>query len=167
MPTKRIDAPPLIGGPYAAPRCRVGRPLACLLRGDVEVDGMTEAPVPWPYTRHRGDDVPKSAWPMLIICGDLELAIRTESVRAVAYHWGVTANTVFRWRRALGVERMTEGTARLLSTHAHAKLTKLAPKVPAIRTAIAEGKSNRQIVRELRVPRLTVWRIRTGRFFVE
>jgi hypothetical protein len=106
----------LIAGPYAAPRCRVGRGLYCLVRGDVAVRGMTDAPVPWPYTTVRGGT------PSLIVCGDLARAVAVESAAAVARHWGVGRKVVSGWRRALGVGRMTEGTRRRWSELAEAKL---------------------------------------------
>jgi hypothetical protein len=49
----------------------------------------------------------------LIVCGDLVKAVRRESEVAVAHWWGVTAQTVRVWRKALGVPKMNEGSARL------------------------------------------------------
>jgi hypothetical protein len=40
-------------------------------------------------------------------------AVRRESNQAVARHWGVTAQTVTAWRRALDVPRGTKGTRQL------------------------------------------------------
>jgi hypothetical protein len=167
MPRKRANLIPRLLGSYAAPRCRIGRQLACQINGDVEVDGITEAPVPWPYTQSRAGGVKRGGKPILIVCGDLARAIATESVAAVAHHWGISRSTVMIWRRALKVDRMTPGTQRLLMDHAHAKLTKLAPKVPAIRAGIAAGKTNQEIAKELRVRCQSVWRIRTGATFAE
>jgi hypothetical protein len=168
MPRKRVNPTPrLIAGPYAAPRMRLKNgQLPCRLRGEVPVDGITEAPVPWPYTKHRGEGVKPSGWPMLIVCGDLERAIRTESVTAIAHHWGVAHSTVRIWRRQLGVERMTPGSRQLLIEHAH-KFTKLTPKVGAIREGIAQGKTNQEIGRELGVKWQSVRRIRNGLTFAE
>ena len=58
--------PALIAGPYTPPRCKIGGLLPCKLRGDVPVDGMTDAPIQWPYTRYRGAGVLRSAAPMII-----------------------------------------------------------------------------------------------------
>lgn len=99
--------PRLIGTGYRAPRCRVGKPLFCILCGDRTVDGLTDTPVPWPY--HKGYGSTRS----LFLTGDLIRAIRTESAQAVAYHWGVSRATVRRWRWTLRVPRFTAGTVEL------------------------------------------------------
>ena len=106
MPRKPA-APALIAGPYAPPKCKAGRPLACRLRGDVIVAGLTDAPIAWPYTAGVGGQR------KLILCGDLERAVQTESVQALCHHWGVSRWLVQDWRRALGVGRFTEGTTEL------------------------------------------------------
>lgn len=168
MPRKRANpAPTLVGAPYEAPRTRKGRLLLCKLHGEVPVDGFTEAPIPWPYTRFRGQGVTPSGKPMLILTGDLERAVKTESSTAIRYHWGVGHSSVYHWRQRLGVGRITRGSRRLLVEHAHAKLTKLAAKVAAIRAGIADGKTNQQIAKELRVKWQSVRLIRNGVTFVE
>lgn len=103
-----MTAPPdLIGGPYTAPVCYAGDWLDDAVRGRVQVGGWTAAPIAWPRRKKTG----RAA---LILCGDLERAVRTESVDAVSYWWGVGATTVWAWRKALGVGRVTPGTRRLL-----------------------------------------------------
>lgn len=67
---------------------------------------MTDALISWPLARSGNTDT-------LIVCGDLARAVRTEAAIAAAYHWGVHSSTVSKWRRALGVPRMTNGTRRL------------------------------------------------------
>jgi hypothetical protein len=106
--TQKYDPTLLRFGPYAPPACTPGETLPCRVRGHVRVAGLTEAPIPWPYTG------PKA----LIICGDLERAIRFEATAAVAYHWGVTQPTVSRWRRALGVGRFNSGSTAVRRTAA-------------------------------------------------
>ena len=53
----------------------------------------------------------------MILCGGLAEAVRCESVSAVAAHWGVAKETVWRWRKALGVPFFNEGTLMPLSRH--------------------------------------------------
>jgi hypothetical protein len=121
---RRAPAPPppsaptdLVAGPYRAPRCRPGKVLACTLRGDVTVAGLTDAPVPWPYAAQAQG----GGKPLLILAGDLERAVRAESVAAVCHHWGCGRKLVWRWRAALGVGRMTDGTRRRWSALAAGK----------------------------------------------
>jgi hypothetical protein len=44
---------------------------------------------------------------------ELARAIRLESSLALQYWWGVNAETVWRWRQALGVPRFNEGSTRV------------------------------------------------------
>jgi hypothetical protein len=93
----------LIGGPYRASR-RIGRKLYCHQRGDVVVAGITDAPIPWPYSKGRG------CKPLPVLYGDLIKAVKAESVEAVAHHFGVSRWTVRRWRHLLDVPRFNPGT---------------------------------------------------------
>jgi hypothetical protein len=49
----------------------------------------------------------------LVLYGALKRAVRLESEAAVIYWWGVGADTVWKWRKALGVGRTTSGTSAL------------------------------------------------------
>jgi hypothetical protein len=51
------------------------------------------------------------------VCGSLVRAIRKESEIAVAHHLGVSDQTVWAWRKALGVGATTPGTSRLRRDH--------------------------------------------------
>jgi hypothetical protein len=99
-------------GSYRPPRCRLGSKLFCEIRGWVEVTRVSDGPISWPMTTKRGGK------PSLILCGDLARAVRRESNQAVAFHWGVTPQTVTIWRKALDVPRANEGTHRLHHDHA-------------------------------------------------
>jgi hypothetical protein len=96
------------------------------MRGKVRVRGIHEAPIQWPYT------LPEKGGgrPMLILCGDLARAVRVESETAICHWWGVGITTVWKWRKALGVERTTEGTVALLS--------RLAPETVQSEKAVQE-----------------------------
>src|SRR5262249_6630757 len=54
----------------------------------------------------------------LAVYADLAKAVRRESVTAVSYWWGVSDQTVTKWRKEMGVGPMTEGTTRLKSASA-------------------------------------------------
>ena len=134
----------LLYGPYAAPQCSPGDKLACEYRGrEVTVKGMTDAPIQWPCTRRNNRASP-------IVCGDLIRAVRTESEIAVAHHWGVGKPTVWKWRQALQVSRMTNGTRRLGIEYAIEKLTpevrakaKEAMHKPEVRAKLSAVKKGR------------------------
>jgi hypothetical protein len=50
-----------------------------------------------------------------VLYGDLALAVKRESAEAVMHFWGVKANTVWLWRKTLGVGQYNEGTTALKS----------------------------------------------------
>jgi transposase-like protein len=65
----------------------------------VKVIAISDAPISWPMTRNsRGCAVLS-----LVLCGDLVRAMQRESGVAIAHHWGVSKETVWVWRKALGV----------------------------------------------------------------
>jgi hypothetical protein len=72
--------------------------------GPAKVGKISHARMPWPIRAKSRS---------LILCGDLVRAVEKEAEQAVAYHWGVTIGTVWKWRRLLGVGRCTEGTLAL------------------------------------------------------
>jgi transposase len=100
------DRVALVGGPYAAPQVSRGDRLDDAALGSVIVGGYTNAPIPWPRRMKAGR-------PSLILCGDLISAVEVESEIAIAHWWGVGVVTVWAWRKALGIGRVTEGTERL------------------------------------------------------
>ncbi len=106
----------LLYGPYAPPKCKLGDKLLCEYRDlELTVRAITDGLIQWP-SAFRG----KLRSP--IVCGDLVRAIRTESELAVAHHWGVSSTTVVKWRRALNVPRMTNGSLRLVMDYASEKI---------------------------------------------
>lgn len=99
----------LLHGPYAPPRCRVGRKLFCEIRGWVAVAGMSGGGIPWPMCRVGRHGRARA----FILCRDLAKAVRHESNQAVCCWFGVTPQTVKVWRKALDVPPNNEGTQRL------------------------------------------------------
>lgn len=75
--------------------------------GLVEVGGWTDAAIPWPYRKKTGRR-------SLILCGKLVDDVRNKSETYICNAYGVGAVTVWAWRKALGVGRMTDGTRNLL-----------------------------------------------------
>lgn len=92
---------------YRTPRFKYGAIVSDAVRGDVEIVKLSDACIPWPIGK-RG-----RSGKSLVVYGDLERAIQTESSSAVCYWWGVCATTAWKWRRALGVPKMTPGSVRL------------------------------------------------------
>jgi hypothetical protein len=136
-------------GNYRTPRFRYGKTVCCEVRGEVEVVGLHDAPIPWPVGK-------RGRAKALVVFKDLARAVRRESEVAVAYHWGVTGQTVGKWRKALGVERVTEGTSKLLSELAQepavlAGLRKATAKYgdPARRAKLAAAMRGRKMDRRV------------------
>jgi hypothetical protein len=67
---------------------------------------MSDAKIPWPIGK-------KGRAKSLILYKGLAKAVCKESHQAIRYWWGVGGNTVWRWRKALGVRPINEGTHRL------------------------------------------------------
>jgi hypothetical protein len=81
-------------GPYRIPRCRVGQRVECLIRGEVRVVGLSNAPKRWPIGEKDGRQE-------LIVYRGLAEAVRLERQEVIAAHWGVPVETVAGWQRAL------------------------------------------------------------------
>ena len=100
LPRKKPQEPPYVPlrhGPYEAPEVQVEDTLFCSLRGrEVTVVHWSDAPLPWPCTQ-IGSQL------SLILCGDLEKALRVESYAAIARVWGISGITVGNWRRAMSI----------------------------------------------------------------
>ena len=88
-----------------------------------------------------------------ILCGSLIQAVRSESEIAVAYHWGVSTSTVTKWRRALEVPAVNNGTRALYIGYAYERLvtpenkakTKEATDCPEFREKIRAASLGRPI----------------------
>lgn len=75
--------------------------------GLVEVGGWSDAQLSWPYRKKTGTR-------SLILCGRLANDVRTKSETYICHAYGVGSVTVWSWRKALGVGRVTDGTRQLL-----------------------------------------------------
>jgi hypothetical protein len=105
----------LLFGPYRTPVFKYGDDAFCELRGDVILCGLTDAPIPWPTGKKRQKARGRGA---IVVYGALAEAVRRESAQAVAFWFGVTAQTVTRWRKAPDVGPVNEGTHRLRHDYA-------------------------------------------------
>ncbi len=101
----------LLCGPYETPLFEYGDLVWCDWRGEVEIVGLTDGKIPWPIGQ-------KGSSRTLVIFAGLSAAIRSESNQAVCHWWGVTPQTVTKWRKALGVGAVTKGTSHLRAEHA-------------------------------------------------
>ena len=93
-------------GKYRTPRFRYGRKVLCEVRGEVTIVGMTVAPIPWPSGKRGRGRSP-------VVFKDLAKALRRELNKAICRWWGLTPQTVSKWRKALGIGPITEGTSTL------------------------------------------------------
>jgi len=147
---------------YCTLRFKYGDTVTCAIRGPVEIVGLSNGRIQWPKCRSG-----KRAR-AIILYGALADAVRTESVRAVAYWFGVGRDTAWKWRIALGVGRKNEGTSALhsrwapescQSAKARQKLAKVeaAPQRRAKITATLKGHAVPQSTRD------AISRANTGR----
>ncbi|MBI5725557.1 MAG: helix-turn-helix transcriptional regulator [Planctomycetes bacterium] len=113
---KDEDRYKLYFGPYNPPRVRRGWRLFDEIHGTVVTGYFSDGLITWPTVGIRGRR-------SLVLCGDLVKAVRRESAPAVSHWWGVSISVVSRWRKALGVPRLNEGTRLLLK----ARWKELAP----------------------------------------
>jgi hypothetical protein len=125
--------PPLLFGPYQPPQTRPGERLFCEVRGSVVVRRFSDGPIPWPRARFPGNP--------FVICGDLVRALRQESEIAVAHWWGVSPYGVWRWRTALKIPRLTDGTRRLFTDHSRKTLV---GRVAAARSVTVRNRISRR-----------------------
>jgi hypothetical protein len=97
-------------GTYRTPRFRPGQRVTCEARSLVELCGLSGGRIPWPLGRPVGRRNGRDA---LVLYGALAEAVRRESALAVGFWWRVGPDTVWKWRKALGVGAPTPGTSRL------------------------------------------------------
>src|SRR5437868_9835811 len=99
------DRTRLLFRPYSPPPLRRGDRATCLYRDhDVVVTTWTDARISWPRCRAVG---PSGSGYGLFVNDELARAIRTESAAAIIHWWGVSANTIWSWRKAFGVDRIS------------------------------------------------------------
>src|SRR5262249_30681320 len=94
----------LLHGSYRAPPLKRGDRAHCHLRDTTAVvTSWSGGRIPWPRCRADGTRGGSG----LLVDDELLRAVRTESLAAVAYWWGIYPTVVSKWRRKLGVGRLT------------------------------------------------------------
>lgn len=125
----------LVAGPYPLPSIKPGDKAQCRVAGEVVCGGLVDCRIgPWPRRRKTGK-------PSLIVCGSLVRALKHESELAIVHWWGASVVTVWKWRRALGIGRVTKGTSELLSGNADG--WRETDECRAVLTANARDEQNR------------------------
>jgi hypothetical protein len=108
--TTRFD---LRFGPYPTPLYMIGETIIDEVRGEVKIVGTSPGRIPWPVGYAAGGR-------SLVVFAGLATAIRQEANQAVCHHWGITGQTVSKWRKALGiVGQPAPGTTALRSAYLH------------------------------------------------
>ncbi|MDB5343971.1 MAG: hypothetical protein JWP89_2348 [Schlesneria sp.] len=92
---------------YSTPKFKYGEVVFDDVRGEVEIVGLSDATIPWPIGKKRNA---KS----LVVYQGLATALHFESNATVCELWGITPQTVSKWRKELGVERANSGTVQRL-----------------------------------------------------
>jgi hypothetical protein len=114
-------------GTYTPPAWRVGRRVFCRVRKSwCLVTSFTCGRIPWP----RGQSVAGNDVYGIVANADLERAVRTEPAKALRYWFGISAATIWRWRKAFGISATgTPGSAKMRSVLAVEQARKRGNKV--------------------------------------
>jgi len=96
----------LLLGRYRTPRFHYGDVVMDEVRGFVQIVALSDSPISWPIGKRGRARSP-------VVYQGLADAVRRESNQAVCRAWGVTPQTVSKWRKALRVPQENKGTRRL------------------------------------------------------
>ena len=97
-------------GPYATPPFSYGDVVMDEVRGEVTIVGLTDGLIPWPIGK-------RGRAKTIVVYAGLADAVRKEANITVCHWWGITPQTVSKWRKSLEIGRVTEGTSALLRDH--------------------------------------------------
>ena len=86
-----MSAPALQHGPYLTQPVIKGCRVTCLVRGVVNLVGLSAGPIPWPVGEKDGAAD-------LVVYRGLARALQTESAGAVAKAWGISVGKVKAWQ---------------------------------------------------------------------
>ncbi len=107
-------------GTYETPRFEYGDIVSDEIHGDVRIVGLTDAQIPWCI----GQPLNSRSLRVIILFDVLVDAVKQESNQAIAHWWGVSGQTVTKWRKALGVDR-TAGSEQLREEHGRENFPKI------------------------------------------
>ena len=85
----------LLFGPYHLPVFKYGDVVMCERRGQGTLCGLSHGSIPWLVGKCDNHKA-------LVLCGDLVEAVKREASLAIQYWWGVSYETVWRWRKSAG-----------------------------------------------------------------
>ena len=127
-------------GPYHAPPFNYGDAVMDEVRGEVTVIQLSDAKIPWPIGKLRQGR-------SLIMYGGLADAIRRESNQAVCHWWGITPQTVTKWRKVLKVEPLNADSRELFVRYGREERSldalpnaRAAASLPEARRKLAEAR---------------------------
>ena len=123
-------------GPYHAPPFNYGDVVMDEVRGEVTVVKLSDGKIPWPIGKLRQGR-------SLIVYGGLADAIRRESNQAVCHWWGITPQTVTKWRKALEVDPLNAGSRELFVRYGREE--RVLDALPLARVAASRPESRRKI----------------------
>ena len=123
-------------GPYLAPPFIYGDAVMDEVRGEVTVVKLSVARITWPIGKLRQRR-------SLIVYGGLADAIRQESNQAVCHWWGITPQTVTKWRKALHVEPLNAGSRELFVRYGREE--RVLDALPLARTAASRPEARRKL----------------------
>lgn len=131
-------------GPYEIPLFNYGDIVVDEVRGEVVIVGLSAAKIPWPIGKRVADRSGLS----LVVYGGLADAVRRESNLAVCHWWGITSQTVTKWRKALDVEPLNAGSRELFVRYGREE--RALEALPLARSAASRPESRRKIAESRR-----------------
>lgn len=114
----------------------------CEVRGEVVFVGLSKGPIPWPIGK-------RGRVQAIAVFGALAEAVRREPLEAVCHWFGVGQDTVWRWRRALGVPAVNEGS-RLLKSEAAQDPDAIQARAEGVRRVASDPERVRKIAESRR-----------------
>ena len=123
-------------GPYSPPQFQYGDTVMDEVRGEVKIVGLSDAKISWPIGK-RGRA--KS----LVVFSGLAKAVAQESNQAVCHWWGITPQTVTKWRKVFDVEPLNPGSRELFVRYGREE--RVLDALPLARAAASRPEARRKL----------------------